>query len=44
MKSLYDMSIGERIALTVVIVLVILFAFAFIGWIGGSWDEAAVLR
>ena len=39
MKSLYDMSIGERISLTVVIVLIIIFAFAFIGWISGSWDE-----
>ena len=40
MKSLHDMSTGERIALTVVIVLVILFALAFIGWISGGWDEA----
>ena len=40
MKPLYVMSIGERIALTVVIVLVILFGLAFIGWIGGKWDEA----
>ena len=39
MKSLHDMTIGERIALTVVIVLVIIFAFAFIGWISGGWTE-----
>ena len=34
------MTIGQRIALTFVIVLVILFALAFIGWIGGGWDQA----
>ena len=42
-----DLSLGERIVLTVVIVLVILFAFALMGWITGRWDEApaaAMLR
>ena len=41
MKSLHDMTIGERIALTVVIVLVIIFALAFIGWVSGGWDQPA---
>ena len=40
MKPLEDMSIGHRITLTVVIVLIILFAMAFAGWISGRWDEA----
>lgn len=31
---------GQRIALTVAIVIVILLALAFIGWISGGWDEA----
>ena len=39
MKSLYDMTIGERIALTVVIVLVIIFMLALAGWMTGGWDE-----
>ena len=39
MKLLHDMSIGERIALTVIIVLVIVFMFALAGWITGGWDQ-----
>ena len=35
------MTIGQRIALTLVIILVILFALAFVGWISGGWDAAA---
>jgi hypothetical protein len=40
MKLLEDMTIWQRIALTLVIVLVILFALALIGWSSGRWDEA----
>jgi len=40
MKHPADMSLGERIMLTLVIVLIILFAMAIFGWMGGSWDEA----
>ena len=35
-----ELSIGQRIVLTIIIVLVILFAFALAGWITGRWDEA----
>ena len=38
--NLADLSIGQRIILTFIIVLVILFAFALAGWITGGWDEA----
>ncbi|HEX4500589.1 MAG TPA: hypothetical protein VH187_05365 [Scandinavium sp.] len=40
LKPLEQMTIGQRIALTVVIVLVILFAMAVAGFISGRWDEA----
>jgi hypothetical protein len=40
MTPLEDMSIGNRIALTVVIVLVILFLLAAFGYFTGRWDEA----
>jgi hypothetical protein len=40
MKPLEDMTIGHRIALTFVIVLVILFALALVGFLSGRWDEA----
>jgi len=33
------MTLGERIMLTLVIVLVILFALALFGWVGGKWDD-----
>ena len=36
---LEDMTIPQRIALTVVIVLVILFAFAIAGFLSGRWEE-----
>jgi hypothetical protein len=40
LRDLNEMTIGQRIALTFVIVLIILFALTFIGWISGGWDEA----
>jgi hypothetical protein len=40
MKSLENMSIGQRVMLMVLIVLVILLALAFLGWATGHWDEA----
>ena len=40
MKLPEDMTIGQRIVLTFVIVLVILFALALFGWSTGRWDEA----
>ena len=39
MKHPADMTIGERIMLTLVIVLIIFFALALFGWITGGWDE-----
>lgn len=41
MRTLDEMSFGNRIALTFVIVLIILLAMAFIGWISGGWDAEA---
>src|SRR5262249_46131643 len=40
MQSLEDMSLGHRIALTFVIVLIILFALAAYGFFSGAWDQA----
>ena len=40
MKRLEDMSIGHRVALTVAIVLVILFALALCGYLTGGWEDA----
>lgn len=40
MKSLEQMTIGQRIVLTFIIVLVILFALALFGWSTGGWDQA----
>ena len=40
MKPLEDMSLGQRVAITVVIVLAILFALALIGYLTGRWDTA----
>jgi exopolysaccharide biosynthesis protein len=39
MRDLNRMTLGQRIALTFVIVLIILFAIAVAGWISGGWDE-----
>jgi hypothetical protein len=41
MRNLEDLSIGHRIALTVIIVLVILFALALFGYLTGGWDVEA---
>lgn len=40
MKNPQDMTLGQRIMLTFVIVLIILFALALFGWTTGRWDEA----
>ena len=40
MRELQDMTIGQRIAITFLIVLLILFALALFGWTIGRWDEA----
>lgn len=40
MKPIEDMSLGERAALTFVIVLIILFALALFGYLTGAWDNA----
>jgi len=39
-KPLAEWSLGNRIALTVVIVLVILLGFALFGYLTGRWDDA----
>ena len=41
MKRLQDMSIGNRIALTFAIVIIILFVLALIGFLGGRWEDAS---
>jgi hypothetical protein len=41
MSKLEDLSIGHRIAITVVIVLAILFALALYGYLTGSWEAEA---
>jgi hypothetical protein len=38
--SLNEMTVGQRFLLTIIIVLVILFALAAFGYFGGRWDEA----
>src|SRR5215469_4116714 len=35
-----DMNIGQRTALTFIIVLIILFALALYGYLTGAWDKA----
>ena len=37
MKRLEDLSIGQRTMLMLAIMLMIIFAIAFIGWINGGW-------
>jgi len=37
-KRLEDMTLGQRIMLTLVIALVILFALALVGWSTGGWN------
>jgi hypothetical protein len=41
MKLYSELSVGERIALTFVIVLAILLALALFGYLTGGWDDAA---
>jgi hypothetical protein len=40
MRDLQDMSIGHRVMLTVVIVIVITILLALFGYLTGRWDEA----
>jgi hypothetical protein len=40
MKRLDEMTLGQRIMLTLIICIIILFALALIGWSTGGWDEA----
>jgi hypothetical protein len=40
MKPLEDMTVGHRIVLTFIVVLVILFVLAIVGFMSGRWDEA----
>jgi hypothetical protein len=44
LRNLQDMTIGQRIALTFIIVLVILFALALFGYLTGGWDVQAEPR
>ena len=39
MRDLHELSLGERIMLTVAIALVILFALALAGYLSGRWDD-----
>ena len=41
MPKLEDLSIGHRIAITVIIVLVVLFALALYSYLAGRWDAEA---
>jgi hypothetical protein len=40
MRDLHELSIGQRIILTVVIVIVVLLLMAAFGYLTGRWDEA----
>jgi hypothetical protein len=40
LRDLQDMTIGQRIVLTFVIVVIILLAFAAYGYFSGAWDRA----
>jgi hypothetical protein len=40
MRDLHELSIGQRVVLTVVIVIVILLLLAAFGYLIGRWDEA----
>ena len=35
------MTIGQRIGVTIFIVVVIILALAFLGWVSGSWNEGS---
>ena len=39
MKKFEDMSVGQRFAVTMIIVLVILFALALYGFLTGGWED-----
>jgi hypothetical protein len=41
MKKLEDFPIGQRIAITVIIVLAVLFALALYGYLTGGWEAEA---
>lgn len=41
MRLYSELSLGERIAVTFLIVLVILFALALFGYLGGRWEDAS---
>ena len=43
MKPLQDMTTSQRIGITLAILLVILFALAFIGWMTGRWVAAGAM-
>lgn len=40
MKSYSELSLGERIAVTFFIVIVLLFALALFGYLTGGWEDA----
>jgi len=44
MRKLEDFPLGHRIAITVVIVLVILFALALLGYLSGRWEAEAKVQ
>jgi hypothetical protein len=44
MKQLEDISIGNRIAITVIIVLAVLFVLALIGYLSGRWEAEAKVQ
>jgi hypothetical protein len=41
MRSLEDMHIGQRVMLTVAILVIILILLACVGYLSGRWEEAA---
>src|SRR5262245_15760928 len=41
MKSLENLTISQRITLTFVIVMIVLFVAAFVGWSMGRWEAAS---
>jgi hypothetical protein len=41
MKKLEDMTLGQRIVVTFIIVIIILFALALCGWMTGGWEVEA---
>jgi hypothetical protein len=39
-RDLHELSLGERVVLTLIIVLVLLFGLALFGYLSGGWDVA----